>query len=113
MRGDADSSNNIENLSIRVIIGDIIQSISCKAVKDNVAMFNSVLICENVLPEDSRTLTIQVLQQVEVGVSRFIGNMDLPLVDIYDDDTIVEREFSRQDLNDKRLTFELEFGQIN
>jgi hypothetical protein len=113
IRTNGDNSNDIENLSIRLIIGDVIQSISCKQVKDNVAMFNSVLICENVLPEDSRTLTIQVLQQGEGGVSKFIGNIDLQLVDIYDDDTIVEKEFVRQDLNDKRLTIELEFGQIN
>jgi hypothetical protein len=112
-RANNDAINDIKNLSIRFIIGDIIQSINCKDVKGNVARFDSILICDNVLPEDSRTLTIQILQQDDGGVSKFIGNIDLPLIDIYDDDTIVEKVFNRQDIQNKSLTIELEFGQMN
>ena len=113
LRADNDPINDINHLSVRIIIGDFIQSIKCKSVKGNVADFDNVLICDGVLPEDPRTVTIQILQEAESGVSKFIGNIDLPLVDIYDDDTIVEKLFSRQDVQNKSLTIEIEFGQMN
>jgi len=112
-RADNDPTNDINSLSVRIIIGDFIQSIKCKAVKDNIADFDNVLICDGVLPEDPRTVTIQILQEAEGGVSKFIGNIDLPLVDIYDDDTIVEKLFNRQDVQNKSLTIEIEFAQAN